>query len=61
MAAGLGVLAGSLTENQGTPKPVSINLAFLTKNDGPEFRDMRRRDLQPPRERLTPPGRLAGI
>ena len=60
-AAGLGVLTGSLTGDQRSPRTVSIDVALLTKNGDREFRDMRRPDLQPPRERFNPPGRLAAV
>jgi anti-sigma factor RsiW len=60
-AAGLGVLTGTLTGDERSSRPVSIDVALLTKNGDREFRDMRRPDLQPPRERFNPPGRLAAV
>jgi anti-sigma factor RsiW len=60
-AAGLGVLTGSLSGDQRSSGPVSIDVALLTKDGDREFRDMRRLDLQPPPERFNPPGRLAAV
>jgi hypothetical protein len=58
-AGALGAFASSWRSEPSPQAPRSGDLAFLT--DQRDFRDMRRPDLKPPVERLSPPGRLGAI
>lgn len=62
LAGGLGVLAGSGGGGPAGPEspPVGDVALIVPRSVDREIKDLRRVELEQPRERVTPPGRLGG-
>ena len=60
LAAGLGVIAGVLESSSSKPAPTGPDVALVTPGARSPSEELRRQDIEGPKEPVFPPGRRGG-